>query len=221
MKYAIREAAYDLPDWYKKSKSYGDFPDPALHKDKKMTIKKCMPVLDYLSTGVNLHLPFAIYAHGRGLNKMVTSSLNHHNCKIGHHSPTQVQEFPVSDEWMTQPYKIDFPFVIEAPSGFSCLYVPQYPYPDYPLLFPAAMVQTDKYRAPVNFPFFIKNDFEGKIDAGTLFMKIVFVKREKMDVVYNEHGADNGRMLQYRQMVESWGSGFYKALRLDQVFREQ
>jgi len=219
MKFVIKDASYDLPDWYKKSNSYIDVSDPSLHKDKKMTIKKCMPVLDYLSAGINLHLPFAIYSHGKGLNKVVTSSLNHHNCKIGHHSTQQVQKFPVPKNYYDQPFKVDFPYYIEAPSGYSALFIPQQPYNDYPLLFPAAMVQSDKYRAAVNFPFFIDNNFEGKIDAGTLFMKVIFIKREDMKISFKDYGEDSGAIKQYRTLVETFGSGFYKSLRLDQIFR--
>lgn len=218
MKFCIRDAESDLPEWYKKSQSYASGFSPEVHKDKKMTVKRCMPVFDYLSSGVNLHLPFAIYSKGVGLNKEVTSTVNHPDCKLGHHAPEQVQMLPFPKEYSLQPYKIDFPFYIEAPRGYSAVYIPYYPYEGYPLLFIGASVQVDKYKSPVNFPFLVRNDFEGKIDAGEMFMKVVFVKREETQVNYKEAGSDNGFMNQYRLLVESFGAGFYKNLRLDRVF---
>ncbi len=217
MKFAVREAAVNLPEWYKKSSSYVD--DPSMpHKDKGMTVKRCMPVLDYLSLSINLHLPFAVYSHGRGLNKVTTASSSHHNCGLSNHSPAQVQKMPVPEGFHDIPLKIDFPYAIEAPAGYSALFIPQYPYSGYPFHFIPAIVETDKYKAPVNFPFLILNDFEGKVDAGTLFMKVVFVKREKINIDYKKAGEDKGRIAQYRSLVETFGSGFYRKLRLDQVF---
>lgn len=219
MKYCISKSDASLPDWYKKSNSYVDSMGQPTHKDKRMTIKRCMPVFDYLSYGLDLHLPFSIYANGKGLNKDVQSSVNHKDCKLGHHSIDQTQLLPYPSEFSDQPYKIDFPYYIEAPSGYSAVYIPYYPYEGYPLLFIGAMVQVDKYKAPVNFPFLIRNDFEGKIEAGTTFMKVIFVKREELQLNYKEFGDDKGFLNQYRLFVESFGSGFYKNLRLDRVFR--
>jgi hypothetical protein len=218
MKLCISKAEGNLPEWYKKSQSYVSDPNPAVHNDKKMTIKKCMPVFDYLSEGINLHLPFSIYSTGKGMNKEIKSSTNHNDCKIGHHSMDQRQMFPIPKEYSSQPYKVDFPYYIEAPSGYSALYVPYYPYEDYPLLFIGAMVQVDKYKAPVNFPFFIRNDFEGKINSGAVFMKVIFVKREEIQLNFKNHGDDKGFLAQYRHLVDMFGGGFYKNLRLDRVF---
>lgn len=219
MQHCIRQADSSLPEWYKKSNSYVSDPDPSIHKDKKQTVKRCMPVFDYLSTGITLHLPFAIYSYGRGVNKELKSSINHPDCKIGHHAPEQVQHFPYPKEYYDQPYKIDFPFYIETPPGYSALYIPYYPYENYPLLFIGAMVQVDKYKAPVNFPFLVRSDFEGKIDSGTAFMKVIFVKREDLSLNYKQAGSDKGFLKQYRLLVEGFGSGFYKNLRLDRIFQ--
>lgn len=220
MKYCISKSEANLPEWYKKSNSYVDNLDNSVHKDKKMTIKRCMPVFDYLSYGIDLHLPFSIYASGKGLNKEVKSSVNHPDCKLGHHAVEQTQLLPFPKEYSDQPYKIDFPYYIEAPAGYSAVYIPYYPYEEYPLLFIGAMVQVDKYKSPVNFPFLIKNDFEGKIESGTNFMKVIFVKREDCEISYKNFGDDRGFLNQYRVFVESFGSGFYKNLRLDRVFRQ-
>lgn len=220
MRFCIRPAEADLPEWYKKSESYVPGLSQSIHKDKKQTVKRCMPVFDYLSTGLNIHLPFSIYANGKGLNKEVSSSTNNYDCKLGHHSPGQVQSLPVPPEYSAQPYKVDFPFYIEAPSGYSAVYIPYYPYEGFPLLFIGAMVQVDKYKSPVNFPFFIQNNFEGKVDAGSMFMKVIFVKRDSFKVNYKEYGDDRGFIQQYRLFVESFGSGFYRNLRLDQIFQK-
>lgn len=218
MKFCIRKAENDIPEWYKKSESYVGGTANSPIKDKFQSVKRCMPVFDYLSAGLNIHLPFAIYAEGTYLNQRVSSSTTDFDCKLGHHSPEQVQKMPISKEYSSQPYKVDFPFYIEAPAGYSAVYIPYYPYEGYPLLFIGATVQVDKYKAPVNFPFLIRSDFEGKVDAGTMFMKVIFVKREKTSINYKEFGSDKGFLKQTRLLVESFGAGFYRNLRLDQIF---
>lgn len=218
MEYCIRKSDNEIPEWYKKSDSYVNNLSKSVKKDKAQSIKRCMPVFDYLSYGLTLHFPFSLYVEGTGLNQQLSSSTESHNCKLGHHSPHQLQELPYPKEYSYAPYKVDFPFYIEAPDGYSAVYIPYYPYTGYPLLFIGAMVQVDKYKAPVNFPFLVNSNFEGKIDAGTPFMKVIFVKRDSISLNYKKFGSDKGFIQQTRHFVESFGSGFYRNLRTNQIF---
>lgn len=217
MKFCIREARVELPDWYKSSNSYTEESNTPFKKDRRMTMKKCMPIVDYLSTGINLHTPYAIYAEGTYPNRLVESASSEEMFKISQHSINQVQKMPIPEEYDPVPLKIEFPYSIETPLGFSSMFLGYSDQKDFPLMFPTAIVQTDKYRAPVNFPFFIRKDFQGKIDAGSMFMKVIFIKRESFDINYMNASDDKGRILQHRKMVGAFGSGFYKKLRLNKI----
>ena len=217
MQFCIKEAKAELPEWYRDSSSYTKDVNTPHGRDKHMTIKKCMPVLDYLSLGLNLHTPSAIYVEGEYPNNSVTCASNDPLISLSSHHQDQTQKFPISSNYDPKPLKIEFPFSIETPSGYSSVFIAANDQKNFPLLFPSGMVQTDKYRAPVNFPFFVRKDFEGKIDAGTLFMKVLFVKREDVSVNYKEAKEDNSRMFQHMKMVTAFGSGFYKKLRLGKL----
>jgi hypothetical protein len=214
MEMCVKEAKSDLPDWYKNSSPYVGSPSNQKEKDESMTMKKCTPILDYLITGLNLHLPFAIYSNGKYPNREISSSSSDHECKIGNHHVGQRQHLPVSDDYDPYPLKIDFPFYVEPPKGYSCLFVPAVPYDNWPLFFPSALVQADKYKANVNYPFFVKKDFEGKIEMGTEFMKVFFIKREDFSLEYKEAKDGINKIEQHRALVSAFGSGFYKKLRL-------
>jgi len=217
MRFCIREAKTELPEWYKESNSYTENVNTAYGRDKHMTVKKCMPVLDYLSLGINLHTPSAIYVEGKYPNSSVTYASNDPLIALSSHHQDQTQKFPIPLNYDPKPLKIEFPFSIEPPPGYSSLFIGANEHKNFPLLFPSAIVETDRYRAPVNFPFFVRKDFEGKIEAGTLFMKVVFVKRESLSVNYKDAKEDGGRMYQHIKMVGAFGSGFYKKLRLGKI----
>lgn len=214
MKFCINKAK--LPEWYKKSESFIEKSTLPYAKDKSMTIKKCTPVLDFLSSGLTLSLPFAIYANGKYPNREISSTLQGGACQLGHHHPGQLQNFPISSVYDPNPLKIDFPFYIEAPPGYSALFINSIPYKEWPLLFVEAIVQSDKYKGAVNFPFLIRKDFEGKIDAGTEFMRVFFIKREELELIYNNK--INPETSTHATLVQSLGAGFYKKLRLNQIF---
>ncbi len=218
MKFCVREARVNIPKWYKDSKSFIGDPKTQFEKDRSMTMKKCTPILDYLSTGLTLHLPFTIYANGKFPNREIISGIDKPDCKIGSHHPGQMQEFPLSDDYDPYPLKIDFPYTIETPPGYSALFIGSTPYKDWPLIFPHAIVQVDKYKNVVNFPFLVKKDFTGKIDAGVEFMKIFFIKREELDISYMSYEDGKSQIEIYANMVSAFGAGFYKKLRLDNIF---
>lgn len=218
MRFCIRPSVENIPAWYKNSASYLGDPKNPHKKDRRMTMKRCMPIYDYLSTGLSLYTPFSIYAEGKYPNREIYASLDDDSCKLGYHAIGQKQQMPLDKDYDDFPRKIDFPYYIETPPGYSALYIASKPYDDFPLFFPNAVVQVDKYKAPVNFPFFIKKDFEGKIDSGTEFMKIFFVKREEVQFNYKTLSDSNGVIKQYRSFVGAFGAGFYKSLRLNQIF---
>ena len=215
MNFCIREAKVNLPEWYRKSSSYTEKVQTPYEKDHSMTMKKCIPILDYLSSGLNLHLPFALYGEGKYPNRKIVASLNDPDCKLSGHHPDQRQGYPVSDKYDPVPLKIDFPYTIEAPRGYSALFIGISDDANTPLLFPPAIVETDKYLSQVNFPFFIKKEWEGKIDAGALFMKVIFVRREDFKINYLTYEDAKGRNDQHGMLVKTFGAGFYKKLKLD------
>jgi hypothetical protein len=215
MKFCIRKASENLPEWYKQSNSYhGDENDKRL-LNRRMTMKKCMPIFDYLTNGVHLYLPFTFFVYGKYPERIVDADTSSEYCKIGMHTPEQVQKFPLPDSYDQTARKIDFPYLIETPKGYSSVYVqPTNEYSDS-LFFPRALVSTDNYKNQVNFPFFIKKDFEGEVPAGTHFMSILFVKREELELSYMDYKDGSDKIMQARAMTQNWVKHFYKNIRFN------
>jgi hypothetical protein len=211
MKRCVAPANQNVAKWYRDSKGYtGDVSDTKfLHK--RMTIKKCIPVLDYMTTGLNLYLPFSIHVEGAYPERVVESTTGSHSeGKLSKHHLEQVQKFPLPDTFDPQPFKVDFPYTIETPRGYSSIYVQPVNELYENFLFPRGLVNTDNYHNQVNFPFFIRKDFSGTVEAGTHFMSVFFMKREKLELEYKSYEDGASRLAQTRSMVVNWSRHFYR-----------
>jgi hypothetical protein len=78
------------------------------------------------------------------------------------------------------PYpKFTNPWSIKTPPGWSCLFLPPVHSSNSFFTILEGFVDTDRYTAPVNFPFVLKSvDFEGLIPAGTPMVQVIPIKRE-------------------------------------------
>lgn len=212
MEKCIGLADSDIPEWYKKSRGYmNESKFKNLSPHEKQTIKRCIPVFDYLTTGINLYLPFTIYVNGKYPERTFNcNTVEPDICGLGGHLSEQVQDFPLPLEYDPRPKKINFPYVIKAPRGYSAIYVQPINELSDTLLFPRGLINVDKWNTQVNFPFFIKKDFEGYINAESHFMTVFFVKREKLSLNFNDHKKSNGFIEQSNTMVQNWGKNFYR-----------
>ena len=180
----IEKASVHIPDWYKLSKQkikglekfslIPDFPETTTS-----TYKKCSPFLDALTNGYIFYLtqdievlikddgsPYIIWRPAN-MPDLVTS---HHNDQwSGLEWPKDCHEFV---------YKWENNFIIKTPKRYSILFTqPMHRQSVFTIL--DGIVDTDTYKAPVNFPF-VLNDlkWEGIIPAGTPMAQVIPFKRE-------------------------------------------
>jgi hypothetical protein len=169
-----------LPFWYKAMPRF-------VNKDKKFklsnnletnaTIKWCNPFLDSLTAGYlitlendvqvsreNEEVSFVWKAGGDGF--------------ISTHNKQQVAAEMVPDGFDPQPYKFLNNWSVKTPAGYSALFSHPLNRADLPFYTLAGVVDTDDYTQPVNFPFFIRENFEGIIPAGTPIAQVIPIKRE-------------------------------------------
>jgi hypothetical protein len=182
-------ASKQIPDWYKDTESY-------VNKEKKPmgngrtsgTIKRCLPVFDAINSGYIITTYTDVYV---SQSKVLDENNNPTNLTIPYwewpslepikwHPVAQAQNHPgkkdLSDtasypKWMN-------PWAIKTPPGYSCLFIPPL-HRESVFTILEGVVDTDKYYAPVNFPF-VLNDwkFEGLIPAGTPIAQVIPFKRE-------------------------------------------
>jgi hypothetical protein len=175
-------ASKEIPDWYKDTPSYldeGKVPSPTHYNgDTTATIKRCMPIFDSISAGYILKTSADVNVkqekdeNGNLFTRFDWASLD----MISFHSTRQASLYPEDQE---TPYpKFTNHWGIKTPPGYSCLF--QTPrHRDLPFKILEGIVDTDKYDAPVNFPFVLKDkNFTGMIPAGTPMAQVIPFKRD-------------------------------------------
>jgi hypothetical protein len=170
--YAPQPAIKFIPDWYKKMEH--SFPKEK-NPDSLRTIKKCIPVLDAITSGYIIVSPCDVYVSIKdgepNYNSAIPNLINFHPRKQGYLHPSANDfEFP---KWSN-------PWAIKTPKGYSCLFVPPMHNPNKWFTILEGVVDTDTYSASVNFPFVLKNPTEEfMIPAGTPIAQVVPFKRDE------------------------------------------
>jgi hypothetical protein len=171
----------EIPEWYKKQNRYTGgtkslSPETGTYNT---TIKACMPVFDLISAGYIIKTPADIYVSIKedGLPNF-SWAINDYTC-IESHGFLQYDSFSIPPEFHQIGYKFVNPWITETPKGYSSIFVSPVLRDDLPFQCLPAIVDTDNHPIPVNFPFFLRKDFEGLIPAGTPMIQIIPFKREK------------------------------------------
>ena len=169
-----------IPEWYKNTKSYANGKNNTEDGPKtEVTIKRCIPVLDSLTSGYIITCPADIYvslkneSDGKKAQYFDWSACN----LISFHPIIQALGHP-----SVKPHaypKFNNPWSIKTPKGYSSLFVQPFHRESVFTILPG-IVDTDIYTAPVNFPFVINDpDFEGYIKQGTPIAQVIPIKRDE------------------------------------------
>jgi len=170
-----KPAVKEVPDWYKNTPDYvGEQGKKIINSDNTVhTIKKCMPVFDAIISGYILYTQVDVQVSQQ-------DNLPYYNWSdqgaIAFHP---IEQAPLHPKKNAAPYpKWNNPYAIATPPGYSVLFTqPMHRESVFTIL--EGIVDTDKYKAPVNFPFILKDTkWEGIIPAGTPMAQIIPFKRE-------------------------------------------
>jgi hypothetical protein len=182
-----------IPEWYKNQNKYtsGTKEYNKHNGNINHTIKGCMPVFDMMTAGYIYTLPADVVisrdADGSINTLWSTNSLT----LIESHPRTQYDKYNVPKEYDVAGFKFINPWTTQTPDGYSCLFIQPSFRDDLPFSVIPAIVDTDKHPMSVNFPFFIRKDFEGLIPMGTPIMQIIPFKREEWShEIVKEHDID-------------------------------
>lgn len=173
-------AIRNLPDWYKAKKPLTDNSKKPLafpNGTKNVTVKWCNPFGDALGSGYFVLLENDVqvtqvndtqeFVWTRGGDNFVSS-----------HSKEQIAPELIPDGYSQFPWKFTNYWGIETPAGYSTLFTHPLNRPEFPFITLSGVVDTDDYNLPVNFPFIIRNDFEGIIEAGTPIAQVIPFRRD-------------------------------------------
>ena len=182
-----KPAVKEVPEWYKKTPEYTGEQGKmvVITNSTPHTIKKCIPVFDSITAGYILYTQVDVQVTQEdGLPYYRWADQG----AIEFHP---IHQAPIHPNGNGAPYpKWINPYAIETPPGYSVLFTqPMHRESVFTIL--DGIVDTDLYKAPVNFPF-VLNDvkWEGIIPAGTPMAQVIPIKR---DVWEHKIGDDSDR----------------------------
>lgn len=177
-----RPASHFIPEWHKNMPSYSPTPTcPAADRlsltggGTNVTAKKCIPMLDSISSGYIVPLWADIVVeqsqNGPLLNWLVEDSVFslHGSSYVGMTPPPSFSH--IVFKYMTY-------FRMETPNGYSVQVRPPAGHYNLPIQVIPAIIDTDRSVIDSNFPCWIKKDFEGIIKKGTPVAQVIPFKRE-------------------------------------------
>jgi len=183
-KYCPKPASKYIPEWYKDLDSYvGKNKQPNGNGSTTATIKRCMPVFDSINSGYILVTPCDVW-----VRQVPITEENPEETQpfyewsnfgiIQFHPVVQAPNYPNNTGHKDSYPKWINPWGIKTPNGYSTMFVQPWHRESAFTILPG-IVDTDKYTAPVNFPF-VLNDikFEGLIPAGTPIAQAIPFKRD-------------------------------------------
>jgi hypothetical protein len=171
-----------LPEWYKRENS-SMVPGQIVMSDDgnpQRTIKACMPIFDMMTAGYIITLPGdLIIQHVPGEIFPKASWSTDEMELITNHIPEQFRTLSTPEEYHRLGYKFMNPWTIKTPPGYSCFFTQPAMRDDLPFQVLPAIVDTDRHPVSVNFPFFLRKDFEGILEMGTPIMQVIPFKRDE------------------------------------------
>jgi hypothetical protein len=196
-----------IPEWYKNIPvSLSKVPN-YIDTDGVPSIKRCMPVLDYLTSGYALRNSYEINAwpavkDGIRSFQLECNKKNYVGAHPYYQAPTEINGgknhyFKINQEWL-----------IRTPPGYSSLiYQPHYLFRNEFQMFPA-VVDTDKHDDFIGLIGLINTDKPFTIAPGEPLVMVFPFKREEwhMDVSFDP---DVGSRSSFKYFLHGAWHGFY------------
>jgi hypothetical protein len=170
-----------IPDWYRKADRFAKMPNgefwKASDQGKIPTWKACPAIFDIMGTGYSLNTPCDIkfYINNKGI---IDFEILNKECLDFIQKREPMPQFVTPYGYHESHFAFWVDWNIELPEGYSAIYL--HPANRYELPFKTTegIVDNDSVNISGTFPFFIQNNFEGIVPAGTPFAQIIPFKRE-------------------------------------------
>ncbi|RWO09247.1 MAG: hypothetical protein EOS07_14185 [Mesorhizobium sp.] len=194
-----------LPDWFRKLPAVDA--QQASATNNGLTVKRCMPFLDAMTTGWILPLAATVRLGIKDGGSAVDAGWEFDRVMVSNHGVHQVAGNPKEP---APPCKFHNYWSIRTPPGWSCLFLPPLNRPAQPFECVAGIVDTDTYAAHIHFPFFATApDGLYVIEKGTPLVQVIPFRREDSALkaeIQAETGAEaTERETVYRNTIASEG----------------
>jgi hypothetical protein len=204
-----------IPEWYKNIKPTVEgiktFLLSRKPSDTNSTIKRCVPFLDAMSNGymVTLSCDVEVAKHEDG-SPMMMWRVNKEI--ITTHDKSSWDGLKIGTEFHQEAFKWNNGLSFKTPNDYSCLFTHPINRTDLPFFTISGLVDTDTYPLPTQFPFFLKKDFTGIIEAGTPIAQIILIKRDNWNHKINKYDGEYSRKkysIFFSKIIRSYKNQFW------------
>lgn len=163
-----------LPDWFRKLPPIDKRFESAT--DNGMTIKRCMPFLDAMTTGWIIPLAATVRLEIKDQGNTIDAGWDIDREMVSNHNPHQISGHPREPR---PPCKFHNYWTVKTPPGWSCLFVPPLNRANPVVEVISGIVDTDTYHALINFPFLpIAQDGIYTLERGTPIVQVIPFRRD-------------------------------------------
>ena len=178
-----------IPDWWRKMTPYSITPDNTAgtkfileNRVANATFKKCTPMLDALSSGYLITLWADVQVRQvKGENGLyfprITWRVSTSSGVFQQHGDSS-ERIPPPAGYSNIVFKYINTWIPRTPSGYSVLFTAPFNYENLPFHAVPAIIDSDKSQLEIIPPMWIKEDFEGIVEAGTPLVQLTPFKRD-------------------------------------------
>jgi hypothetical protein len=185
---SIVPAKRHIPDWYKKVE-VAKFPNARSPLVK--TVKNCMPFLDALTTGYIIETTQDLRVTIE--NGQSVFQWNVKSDDVLYIAKRDTHYVPTPTGYYEDAYVWSLPNVIKSPKSYSLLLTHPLNRTDLPFFSLSGIMDADSGVGSGNYPFFLKEGFEGIIPTGTPIVQVIPFKRENWE---GEHSESLNKVIQ-------------------------
>jgi uncharacterized protein DUF6065 len=197
-----------LPAWFRQLPGIDESQLSATNNG--LTVKRCLPFVDAMSAGWIIPLAAAVQLEISEGGQTVTAGWEFDREMVSNHAAFQLAGSPYEPH---PPMKFHNYWTIQTPKGWSCLFLPPINRPNGVIEVLSGLVDTDSYRAPVNFPFVaIAPDGVYALKKGTPLVQVIPFRRSDIALegsIRTESEQEGGEREQIRRSTHA-GDGWYR-----------
>lgn len=186
-------ASKNLPEWFRKMSPYLSVPNNPSGKSFSImnliantTGKKCVPMLDALTSGYLIPLWSDVYVDATSETKPPAITWRVSRPVFAMHGD-QKEGVEAPENFHLQPFKYLNYWRIITPPGYSILVTQPLGFRNTNLQAIPAVIDTDKSKLQILFPVWIKKGFKGVIEKGTPIAQVTPFKRENWQAEYSTY----------------------------------
>jgi hypothetical protein len=218
-------ASKALPEWYKSQPATLNEEEFIAKGMSSSTIKRCMPIFDYITAGYVISIPCDIYIDATNPDKIEWSvplpMKTFANDMISTHAPEQYSHYPTDrGKYHKQLFRIMPFWSVKTDPGYSTLFMHPTHKDPVPFLAIGGLIDTDQFISDGHLSMFIEKDFKGVIKQGTPFVQVIPIKRENWQMNILEPVEANKEVMAQRLNLRStFVAGYKNKMRSKKEFK--